>query len=392
MREGGGESTVTAKMAASAVTSRPRRTAEGAIDRRARVGTAPVKSETIEVAAKPAPAPTLELETIASRWQRALDAAERAVNAAGAASLPARDVDLRRSALRQERQETADALARLAGVAGIRPVPWLSPVPVTSEMLSLAAGTRACLFDLDGVLTDSAVLHAWAWGEVFDEFLLRLTERAGWHFIPFDRDADYHAYIDGRPRLEGIHAFLESRGIRVPEGRSSDAPDADTARGLARRKGDTLARGLRKRGVTTLPGGRRYLEAAGRAGLERGVVSASASTSHMLELAGLRTLVEDQVDADVIRVEGLRSRPAPDLLLAACRHLDVRPGEAVTFTTSAAGIAAGHAAGLAVVGVAEGAHAELLRGFGAERVVPSLSVLLDRRLSDSRRDGRGIRA
>ena len=243
-------------------------------------------------------------------------------------------------------------------------------------MLGLPATVEACLFDLEGVLTDSALLHALAWGEVFDDLLLRLADKTGWHFIPFDREADYRTYLDGRPRLEGVHAFLDSRGIRLPEGRPDDPADADTARALAERKGEALARSLRQRGVTALAGARRYLEAAGQAGLGRAVVSASASTLPMLELAGLATLVEERVDADVIRAEGLRARPAPDLLLAACRSLGVRPEMAVTFTHSAAGVAAGHAAGMAVIGVGEGAQEELLRGFGAERVVPSVTTLL----------------
>ncbi len=97
------------------------------------------------------------------------------------------------------------------------------------EVARPARHLSAGLFDLEGVLTDSGVLHAWAWGEVFDEFLLRLTEKAGWHFIPFDRSADYSDYIDGRPRLEGVHAFLGSRGVRLPEGRVDDPAEADTA-------------------------------------------------------------------------------------------------------------------------------------------------------------------
>jgi beta-phosphoglucomutase-like phosphatase (HAD superfamily) len=202
-------------------------------------------------------------------------------------------------------------------------------------MLGLPAHTAACLFDLDGVLTDSAVLHARAWGEVFDEFLLRLAEQTGMHFLPFDRGADYRAFVDGRPRLEGVRVFLDSRGIRLPKERADD---------LARRKGEALARGLHERGVTALAGARRYLEAAGHAGLARAVVSASASTSPMLELAGLGTLLEEQVDAGDIRTERLRSRPAPDLLLVACRRL--------------------------------GAQAEALREAGPERVVASLGVQL----------------
>jgi beta-phosphoglucomutase-like phosphatase (HAD superfamily) len=337
-----------------------------------------VRSGSLEVSARRAHGP--ELETAASRWQLALDAAHHALSAA-TGSLPPWEVECRRRALARERQETATMLTRLAQVAGIRPLPWLSPVPVSTSMLGLPAAVHACLFDLDGVLTDSAALHAWAWGEVFDEFLMRLSERAGWHYIPFDRDADYRAYIDGRPRLEGVHAFLDSRGIRVPEGRLNDPAQAETGLGLARRKGEVLARGMRERGVTALSGARRYLEAAGHAGLKRAVVSASTSTLPMLELAGLAPLVEECVGAEVMRAEGLRARPAPDLLFAACRRLGVRTGEAVTFTHSVAGIAAGRAVGLTVIGVGHGAERELLESSGASRVVSSLSALLDPRLS-----------
>jgi len=243
-------------------------------------------------------------------------------------------------------------------------------------MLGLSASTQACLFDLDGVLTDSALRHASAWAQVLDEFLLRMSASTGWHFIPFDRDADYRTFIDGRSRLEGIHAFLDSRGIRLPEGRAGDPADADTVSGLAKHKGDALVRGLQQHGVTALPGVHRYLDAAGRAGLTRAVVSASASTSSMLELAALGPLVEVYVDADVIRTENIRTPPSPEVLLAACRRLGVHPQDAVTFTHTAAGVAAGLAAGMEIVGVGRGADAELLRGFGAPRIIPSLSVLL----------------
>lgn len=322
----------------------------------------------------------LELDTAGSHWQLALDCAQRALSAAGGL-LPAPELERRQRELARERQETAKALRRLANITGVRPVPWLSTVPVTTKMLGLPATTRACLFDLDGVLTDSAVLHAWAWGEVFDEFLLRLSEKTGWQFIPFERETDYSAYIDGRTRLEGIHAFLDSRGIRLREGRVDDPVTADSAEGLAKRKGEVLSRGLRQHGVAALAGARRYLEATGHAGLGRAVVSASTSTLPMLELAGLAPLVEERVDAQDIRSGGLRSRPAPDLLVVACRRLGVQPAEAVTFTHSAAGVAAGHAAGLGVIGVGDRDQQELLKGFGAEEVVPSLSVLLDYQLS-----------
>jgi HAD superfamily hydrolase (TIGR01509 family) len=315
-----------------------------------------------------------ELETVTMEWQAALDAAEVALGAAKA-SLPAAELARGRRDLARERELTADALAQLAQATGVRPAPWLSPVPVTRTMLGLAATVDACLFDLDGVLTDSAVLHAEAWADVLDDFLLRLSEKTGWHFIPFDRDADYRQYLDGRPRLEGVHAFLESRGIHLPaESRG------DVAERLAQRKYEALERHLRVRGVTDLPGARRYLEAAGRAGVRRAVISASARTSTILELATLAALVDARIDAGVIEAEGLRSRPAPDLLLAACEHLGVRPEQALSFTHSAAGVAAAHAAGVEVVVVGDKPRAEQPRT-GEGSMVTSLNVLLDRRLT-----------
>ena len=356
-------------------TANPQRARTG--KRRAATRPAPQQSLKLEKAAPPRP--QLKLDTITNYWQRALDAADSALRAAEG-SVPPAELQQRRYALVRERQRTGDLLRSVAATAGIRRAPWLSPVPVGNRMLGLPATVRACLFDVEGVLTDGAALHAWAWAEVFDDFLLRLAGETGWPFIPFDRVADYRAHLDGRPRLEGIHAFLGSRGIRLPEGRADDPAGADTAYGLARRKGDALERGLHRRGVAALPGAARYLEAAGRAGLGRAVLSASSTTLPMLEAADLATLVEICVDAELVRTEGLRARPAPDLLLAGCRELGVPPAEAVTLTHSAAGVVAGHAAGLGVIVVADGPDADLLRGFG-ERVVPTLSALLDSRLS-----------
>ncbi len=271
-------------------------------------------------------------------------------------------------------------LANVAKESRPQPEPWLSPVPVTNAMLGLPAAVRACLFDVEGVLTDSALLHAWAWGKVFDRFLSGISERTQWHFIPFDRTRDYRTYVEGRPRLEGVHMFLASRGIEIADGRPGDSADSGTAHGLAKRKGEVLATRLDERGVAALPGARRYLEAARRAGLERAVVSASTNTSPILERAGLAPLIDERLDAAVIRTEGLRSRPAPDLLLAGCRRLGVDPLDAVTFTTTPAGVAAGRAAGLTVVGIAGGDQGEILRGFGAELLAPSLDALMAPRL------------
>jgi beta-phosphoglucomutase-like phosphatase (HAD superfamily) len=319
--------------------------------------------------APPAPvapvAPRVDLDRLAARWQVALDAAQRALVAADVCVEPT-DLDQPRRELLHEREETARSLARLARATGA-PAPWLSPTPVTPPMLGLPAAAEACLFDLDGVLTDSGAFHARAWAEAFDPLLLRLAERTGWHFIPFDRDGDYRTYLDGRPRVEGVHAFLASRGIRLPEGTPDDP---DTAQGLARRKREALERSLHERDVTPLDGVRRYLEAAGHAGVKRAVVSASASTREILAVSGLAGLVDAYVDADAMRRGRLDSLPAPDVLLHICRRLEVRPEDAVLFTHNPAGIAAARAGGLGVLAV------------GAGTVVPSLDVLLDRRLRD----------
>lgn len=322
---------------------------------------------------------TQNLDAAAVRWQLAIDAAQRAVHLTSAPPIRA-EIDHGIRALTEERVVASEGLCRLASLEGIAPAPWLPPFAVSVRMLGLPPSTKACLFDLEGVLTDSAAVHASAWGEVFDDLLLRLAERTGWQFVPFDRVADYRAWVEGKPRLEGVHAFLAARGIQLPEGRQSDGPAADTAQGVAKRKAAAVRRILHRRGVSALPGARRYLEAAGHAGLQRVVVSASSTVLPMLELARLASLVEDRVDADVLHGEHLFSRPAPDLLLAACRRLGVAPQETVTFTHTPTGVAAGRAAELTVIGVAHGTGAELLSGFGAECVVEQLGSLLDRRL------------
>jgi len=324
----------------------------------------------------PVPVPHVDLEPVTAQWQRALDAGARALRAA-AGTLPAPYLQERRRELAEERRQTTTSLIQVAQAHGIRSLPWLSPVPMSNRLLGLDGSVEACLFDLDGVLTDSGLLHAMAWGTVLDDLLLRLSHPLGWQFIPFDRDRDYRTYIDGRSRSEGVHAFLASRGIRIPEGGADDPPDADTASSLAKRKGEAVARALEHEGVTALAGVRRYLEAAGRAGLGRAVVSASANTIPMLQVSGLAPLIDSCVDADVISAEGARTPPSPDLLLAACRRLDVPAHVAVTFTRRPAGVAAGRAAGMRVIGVGEPPDDELLQGFGADLVVPSLSALLD---------------
>jgi len=313
----------------------------------------------------------IELDTVADDWQFALDAATRALDVSSHA-FPVDELHARRRRLARERIETEHDLAVLASRIGVRHRPWLLPFPVHTSLLGLDESTRACLFDLDGVLTDSGALHAAAWGEVFDDLLLRLTEPTGWQFIPFDRVADYAAFVDGRPRLEGIRLFLRSRGIRLTR------EDEDA---LSRHKSEALGRRIHERGVNALPRARLYLEASGRAHLGRAVVSSSTRTLPMLELAGLSSLVEARVDADQIAAGELRSRPAPDLVLRACELLGVEPADAVSFAHTPDGVAAAHAAGMRVVGVsADGHERERLLAFGAAHVAAGLAELLDRRI------------
>jgi beta-phosphoglucomutase-like phosphatase (HAD superfamily) len=312
-----------------------------------------------------------EMDTITCHWQWALDAAARALDA-DRYVLPAAEIGAGLKAVTAERHRTAELLDRVAALRGIEPPPWLSDGPVTPHMLGLPPGTKACLFDLDGVLADSGVLHAAAWADTLDPLILDIAHSTGRHFVPFDREADYRLYFDGRTRLEGLHLFLDGRGLRIPEGRVA---------GLTRKKGELLEQGLARRHVATLAGARRYLQAAGRAHIGRAVITASATALEMLELAEIAHLVEFHVDADTISANRLRSRPSPDVLLAACSALEADPEQAVALTQSGEGVAAGRNAGLEVVGVALGERAERLLAFGATRVVPSLAALLDPRLA-----------
>lgn len=321
------------------------------------------------------PPPERELDSAAFHWQWALDAEGRALEAAGPLLTPSTVVE-ERHALARERRDVAFLLSRVARARAIEP-PWLPSGQVTRHMLALPPTTAACIFDLDGVLTDSGVLHATAWAETLDPLLLDLAHSSGRAFVPFDTGVDYHAYFDGRSRLDGIHLFLTSRGLQLPEGDPTDTAAARTILGIARRKGEALEHVLHHRGITAFAGARRYLQAAGYARLPRGVVSASASTLPMLRIAALEHLVDVRADAETMRREGLHPRPAPDLLLAVCRALDVDPRDAVSFTHSGAGVVAANRLGMHAIGVAQEPRASELRAFGAATVVPSLASLLE---------------
>lgn len=244
-------------------------------------------------------------------------------------------------------------------------------------MLGLPDQVTACLFDLDGVLTRTAVVHDAAWAQVFDDFLRSRASETGTAFVPFDRDEDYNLYVDGRPRADGVRTFLASRGITLPEGSPDDPPSALTVNGLGNRKNVVLLDVIHREGVQAYEGSVRYLHAARDAGLRRAVVSASANCADVLRAAGIADLLEVRVDGVVAAAQGLRGKPEPDTFLAAARLLGVEPERAAVFEDAVAGVQAGRAGGFgAVIGVDRVDHADELRAGGASIVVKDLSELL----------------
>jgi beta-phosphoglucomutase family hydrolase len=244
-------------------------------------------------------------------------------------------------------------------------------------MLGLPDGVSACLFDLDGVLTDTAKVHAAAWKETFDAYLRQRAAQTGERFTPFDPVSDYDEYVDGRPRYEGVQSFLASRGIELPRGEPSDPPDAETVDGLGNRKNEILLRLIRERGVEAYEGSVRYVRAAKQAGLRRAVVSSSTNCHDVLVAAGIEDLFEARIDGVVAEREHLRGKPAPDTFLAGARLLGAEPAQAAVFEDALAGVAAGRAGDFGfVVGVDRVGQADALRERGADVVVSDLSELL----------------
>ena len=246
-------------------------------------------------------------------------------------------------------------------------------------MLGLPNEIDACLFDLDGVLTQTAKVHAEAWKEMFDAFLRARSARTGEPFVPFDRVKDYDEFVDGKPRYDGVRSFLASRGIALPEGDPSDPPSAETVTGLGNRKNELVLALIRRNGVEAYDGSVRYVQAVRDAGLHRAVVSSSANCREVLVAAGLEDLFEVRIDALVAEREHLKGKPAPDTFLAAARALGVQPPQAAVFEDALAGVAAGRAGRFGfVVGVDRSGQAEALREHGADLVVSDLAELLDR--------------
>jgi len=230
-------------------------------------------------------------------------------------------------------------------------------------MLGLPDTIRACLFDLDGVLTQTAKVHAAAWKQMFDDYLHSRDE----DFREFTND-DYEDYVDGKPREDGVRSFLKSRGIELEPSQVTE---------LADRKNDLVQRMIKEQGVDVYEGSVRYVEAVRDAGLRCAVVSSSANTREVLRVTGIEDLFEAVVDGLTIEREGLNGKPAPDCFLLGARELGVEPSQAAVFEDALAGVEAGRAGGFGcVVGVDRGGHADDLRAHGANIVVEDLSELL----------------
>jgi beta-phosphoglucomutase family hydrolase len=239
--------------------------------------------------------------------------------------------------------------------------------------LGLPETIQACLFDLDGVVTKTAVVHAAAWKETFDAFL---RERDGEGFRPFDTADDYDEYVDGRPRADGVRTFLASRGIELPEGEPDDPPDARTVHGLGNRKNLLLLEKIRTQGVEAYEGTLRYLEAVRARGLRTAIVSSSANTRDVLRSIDAEDLFEVRIDGVVAAERKLPGKPHPDTFLAAARDLGVEPSRAAVFEDALAGMDAGRAGHFGyVVGVDRVGQTDALYAHGADVVVKDLAEL-----------------
>ncbi|MBO0801986.1 MAG: beta-phosphoglucomutase family hydrolase [Nocardiopsaceae bacterium] len=244
-------------------------------------------------------------------------------------------------------------------------------------MLGLPEKIVACLFDMDGVVTRTAVVHDAAWKEMFDDFLRQRAAQTGEKFVSFDAVQDYDTYVDGKPRLEGTRSFLRSRSVELPDGTPDDPPGTATIWGLSNRKNDLVLEVLARDGVEVYDGSLRYITAAREVGMRTAIVSSSANTGQVLEAGGVTGLFDARVDAHVADAKGLQGKPAPDTFLEAARQLGVDPASAAVFEDALAGVQAGHAGNFGyVVGVDRVGQAAALRQHGADVVVADLGELL----------------
>src|SRR5215813_11599634 len=234
------------------------------------------------------------------------------------------------------------------------------------------------LFDLDGVITDTANMHAACWKQMFDAYLQQRAVERGEPFRPFELATDYRLYVDGKPRFDGVRDFLTSRGIHLPAGSPDDPPQADTVGGLGNRKNDLVNTVIAEEGVEPYEGTVKLIHQLRHQGFKIAVVTSSQNCEAVLRAAKLEAFFEVRVDGNVIRAQHLAGKPAPDTFLTAAKWLGVEPTRAVVVEDALAGVEAGCNGNFGlVIGVARKGNAEELRHHGAHLVVNDLGELVD---------------
>jgi HAD superfamily hydrolase (TIGR01509 family) len=325
----------------------------------------------------------LDFEALIGSWRRAFEAARSALQAAHH-DLPSAEVASRARRLAEERVATARLLESFAEERQTKRflVRLVASPSEAKRLLGLPADTIACVFNVDGILVPSAAIHAEAWKITFDEFNARRIERTGVPLAAFSVDVDYPTYIHGRSTIASVHEYLFSRGVSLPYGGRDDEPGADTVNGLANRKNQALLDVLDRRGAHPFQGARLYLELLRDSAMRCAVVSGSTHMHMLLERARLTRLIDAYVDGNTARAERLRRKPAPDMLLAACRQLGATPDRTAVFETTLDGVDAGRAGKFeVVVAVDQQREAPRLEAHGADLVVTDLGELLERQLA-----------
>jgi len=236
----------------------------------------------------------------------------------------------------------------------------------------------AVLLDLDGVITDTASIHAACWKQMFDEYLQKRAAKRGEVFRPFDLAVDYRLYVDGKPRFDGVRDFLASRGIKLPEGSPNDLAETETVGGLGNRKNDLVNKIIEQAGVKPYEGSVKLIRQLRHRAFKIAVVTSSQNCAAVLRAAKLEAFFDIQVDGNAILAEHLVGKPAPDTFLMAAKLLNVEPSRAVVIEDALSGVEAGSAGGFGlVIGVARKGNAEELRRHGAHLIVNDLGELAD---------------
>ena len=235
----------------------------------------------------------------------------------------------------------------------------------------------AVLFDLDGVLTDTAGVHAACWKQMFDEYLAQRAARTNEPFQAFDIETDYRLYVDGKPRFDGVRDFLRSRGIHLPEGTPGDPPGTETVCGLGNRKNEMVGRAIASGAVRAYVGSVAWVRRLRGDGMKTAVVSSSHNCEAVLKAAGIADLFDERVDGKVADRVGLAGKPDPETFLTAARRLGVDPKRAVVVEDAISGVRAGRQGGFGlVIGVARHDNADELKAHGADVVVADLGEML----------------